>query len=146
MSAEVFDPTPADIGQTEAGHLAPLPPIPVTAVDPVRVQTLPSRQGGFIRRTLAVGTAVRILDTDPRRRRAVLLVFDTAGASDGAILGTTQAQAVSALSFLLPLPGPNIAASNVSSVPFEITSTGELWASAAVAVCDISVMNEQWAD
>lgn len=139
------DPTPPEINQDEVTTPAPLPPLPVTVCDPAPVRLMPARASGWARYALAVGVATRVLSEDMRRKRAVLHVTDTAGASDGAIIGGTQALAGSANGFLLGLPGPGIAAGNVSVI-MEYTGTDEVWASASVAACFLNVLNEQWAD
>lgn len=139
------DPTPPEILQDEVTAPAPLPPLPTTVVDPVRIQNVPAKAAGWFTFDLAVGTATRILGEDPRRKRAVICVWDTAGASDGAILGGSQAAAVSDRGFVLGLVGANIAAGNVGPSMIEYTALDEVWASAKTAPCTASVLNEQWA-
>lgn len=140
-----FDNTPDEIYQEQETEELPVDPIPATIVDPVRSQAMPARIGAFTRHTLSTTDPIRILDRDPRRKRAVITLFDTAGASDGAILGSTQAVALNN-GFLLPLPGPGIADGNVVSQALEITSLDEVWAAASGAACTLSVLNEQWSE
>ena len=139
-----FDQTPGDILQ-EQEDAYNTTPVPTVICEPVRSIILPARIGAFTQHTLSTTTPIRVLDRDPRRKRAVITLFDTAGASDGAVLGGTQAVSLNN-GFLLPFPGPNIAAGNVASTVLEITSVDEVWATAMTAACTLSVMNEQWAE
>lgn len=139
-----FKNKPGEILQEQECDETPIPPIPTVITDPVHTLELPTRSGGFRQYTLSTTSAVKILDRDPRRKRAVLTVFDTAGASNGVLLGNTQAEAQSSYAALLPLPGPGIAAGNVAFGPVELTMSDEVWASASGESCVISVINEQW--
>lgn len=141
------DPTPPEILQDEVTDPSKVfKPLPVTVVDPAPVRLMPTKVAGWARYDLAVGTATRILSDDTRRKRAVISVWDTAGASDGAILSGTQAGATSDRGFLLGLTGPNIAAGNTGPSIMEYTASDEVYASALTAACTVSVLNEQWAD
>lgn len=144
-SVPEFDQAPGDILQEQEPYEANVPPIPTVVCEPVRTVALPARIGAFAQFTLSTTVPIRVLDRDPRRKRAVITLFDTAGASDGAVLGGTQAVSLNN-GFLLPLPGPGIAAGNVASTMLEITSVDEVWATALTAACTLSVMNEQWAE
>lgn len=138
---------PADVVQTIDDEIAAVPPLPVTVTDPARVILMPAKSSGWTQIPLTTTAAVKILDRDPRRKRAVLSLFDTGGTSDGAVLGSTQAEAGSPYGFLLPLMGPNIAAGNVASAAMmEITAVDEVWAQAQAAACIVSIYNEQWSD
>ena len=141
------DPRPAEILQDEVTDPSTLfKPLPVTVVDPAPVRPMPTKVAGWIRYDLAVGAATRILSEDLRRKRAVISVWDTAGASDGAVIGGSASVATSDRGFLLGLSGPNIAAGNTGPSIIEYTASDEVYASALTAACVVSVLNEQWAD
>jgi hypothetical protein len=142
-----FDQAPEDINQAVDDKIANIPPISVTVSDPARVIEMPARNGGMRTYDLSTTVPTKVLDFDSRRKRAVVSIFDTAGASGGARLGPTQAS-VSAPSgsFLYGLAGPGIAAGNVANAPLELRNMEELWALAIDAACTCSVLNEQWAD
>lgn len=136
--------TPEDVVGVVVEDVSAIPPLRITAADPLRTLALPAESGGALNRDLATTGATKILDRDPRRKRAVIVLFDTGGTSDGAFIGGTQAEANSDLGFLLPLFGPNIAGGNVASIAFEVTSMEELWARAFTAACKCSVWIERW--
>lgn len=137
---------PSDVVQELEPYTVNAVPIETVICEPVRTIALPAKNGGFRNFALTTTQSVMVLSRDPRRKRAVLQVSDTAGASDGAFIGGSQAEALSGNAFLLALPGPGIAAGNVTGGTLEITSMDEVWASANVAACTLSVMNEQWAE
>jgi len=144
---EEFDQAPADVNQVVDDQVANIPPISVTISDPARVIELPARNGGMRTYDLSTTVPVQILDPDSRRKRAVVSIFDTLGASGGARLGPTQASVTApAGSFLYGLAGPAIAAGNVANAPLEVRNIEGLWALAVDAPCTCSVLNEQWAD
>lgn len=146
MEIPEFDQSPGDILQEQESYEIKTAPIETVICEPVRVLQLPARSGGFRSYDLTSTQAVRVLDRDPRRKRAVLQVFDTAGVSTGARLGGTQAEGLSENAYLLGLPGPGIAAGNVIGATLEITNMDEVWASAVGEACTLSVLNEQWAE
>lgn len=144
---EEFDQAPADINQAVDDQVANVPPILVTLSDAARVVEMPARSTGYRTYDLSTTVPTRVLDYDPRRKRAVVSIFDTGGTSAGARIGPTGgATTAPAGSFLYPLPGPGIAAGNVTNSPLEITGMEEVWALAVDAACTCSVLNEQWAD
>lgn len=145
MTEVQFDHAPADIVQAVDDVTANVPPLAVTVTDPARVILMPAQSAGMRQFTLSTTVPVKVLDRDPRRKRAVVTLFDTGGTSDGARLAGTQAATGGPTSFLLPLAGPGIAAGNVASGPLEITSMDEVWALAQTAACTLSVLSEQWA-
>lgn len=141
-----FDNTPGEVLQEQEYDPAKVPPIPVVICEPARTVTLPSKSGGWRQYDLTVGTSQRVLDRDPRRRRAIIQVSDAAGASAGALLGGSEAEGTSDYAFLLATTSSgNTTFDTATSYLLEVTSMDEVWASASGASCVLSVMNEQWA-
>lgn len=118
-------------------------PVTVELDGPIRadVQQLPAQSGGFRSYAVAAGTAVRILDQDPRRKRALVIAHDTTNTCTGVVLGTTQAEGASSISAVLPLQGNTTSA--VSPV-LELTLQDEIWASTVAGTATVTVINEQW--
>lgn len=142
-----LDETPETILQADTDETAAVPPLPVTAVDPVQTQAMPAKVAGMLRYDLSTTAPQRILAHDPRRKRAVIVGWDLgAAASHGVALGGTQAEALSAYAFVLPatLSG-NTTADSATTPPLEITTQDEVWAVAVSGAISVSVMNEQWA-
>jgi hypothetical protein len=141
-----LDEHPATIVQEELDIGAAAEPLRVVTINPVQVQVVPARAAGFFQYSLTTTAAVRVLERDPRRKRAVLIAHDNtdAGTAHGVFLGGSQAEALSPYAFELGFitRGTGLGA---SSGPMEITAIDEVWASAAIADCILSVMNEQWA-
>lgn len=131
-----FDPTPAEINQTENVATVPIPPLPVTVVDPIPVRDMPAVSSGWQAYDVPLTTspAVRVLGRDPRRKRALIVAVDLAGTTGRMQLGGTQAEAGSDRATIWPI-----------NTPLEITGSDEVWASARTAVITVSVINEQWA-
>lgn len=130
QNEEEFYPAPGEVFQAEE----PAHKVPVCLEDPVRVQELPAKSAGFRSVDLTVGKAVKILERDPRRKRAVILPYDPAGASKGAFIGVDQQAALSPYAAMIPLGTSGI----------ELTTFDDVWASANTAGCSITVINEQW--
>ncbi len=107
--------------------------VPVSVEGPVQVHQLPSRSAGM-RNWTGITEATRVGNQDPRRRRAVLLVY-SATPTDFVIIGTDQNEATSGYGFRLA-PG----------IPLEISHQEALYAKANAAGVILSVLNEQWAD
>ncbi|MER6059472.1 hypothetical protein [Streptomyces albidoflavus] len=102
--------------------------IPVVVEGPARVQLLPTRSAGMRSWPLTADQVVRVLDADPRRRRAVLQ------AVGGAVrLGTSQAAA-------------RVGAQIAEGTLLTLTTCDEVWATAALADTELSIINEQWAE
>jgi hypothetical protein len=119
-----------DVLQEEAAPV-PMTPIPVVAEGPVRVQELPARSAGWRTYDLLPTEAVKVLEADPRRRRAVIQAT-----GDAIMLGGSQAGATAGARF-------------GAGVLLEITTCDEVWARSVTtppAACTLGVMNEQWAD
>lgn len=125
-----MEPENDDLYQDEPTSM-PMTPIPIVAEGPVRVQLLPARSAGMRTWDLVDGVAVRILDADPRRRRAIL---QAVGASYR--LGSTQATA--------GITGAG--AQFTDGVVLELTTADEVWAAGAGGATVLSVLNEQWAE
>jgi len=118
--------------------------VPTVQIEAVRTHPLPSRATGWKSYTLTLGAApIKILDEDRRRKRAVIFANDVNLASQGVRLGQTQAEAASPYAFQLIIIN---GAAFVNSQPLEYTSYTQVWASAIVASCVVSVLNEQWSD
>lgn len=123
----------------------PMTTVPVDIKGPIQTRKMPTESGGFSTFVLpTTGGAVKILDADPRRADAILIVADVAGASRGATIGQKQSEAAEDIGFNIPLYGTGVSTAYVHP-PITITSKGELWAIANGATCRISVLNEQWA-
>lgn len=141
------DQAPADIVQEVDDQVAPVPPLPVTVTDPARVVLVPSFSAGM--RTFSVTTTVaqKILDRDPRRKRALITVVATDSTNTvGVILAPTQSSTGGPTSFLLPMPGPNIALGRQCAGPIEVTSMDEVWALGSGGTVTVSVLAERWAN
>jgi len=144
MTPDALEPGDAAVEQEEA---PPLGALPVTVETPVRVQELPARAAGY--RRVAVGTTepLRVLGRDPRRRRAVIQVYDAAGATHGVYLGASRTEVAPPASFAARLgvatPGGG---TPVASHPLELRGLDELWLLADTAGCEVTVIAEQWAD
>jgi len=129
MSDDLTPDTDA-VYQEEAAP-ARMTPIPVVTEGPVRVQQLPTRSAGMRTYDLTPTVPQRILDADPRRRRALLQVQ-----GDDVMLGSSQASAAAGALF-------------ADGTLLELTTCDEVWARSATApavTCTLGVLNEQWAD
>lgn len=136
------DEDPDNVVQKQAVHTHKIP-IPIVADEPIHTIVLPSRATGWRSYDLTLGApAVKILNEDTRRKRAILLVTDNAGSSAGARIGQSQAEAQSGYGFILGLAS---GVTNRVSSQLEYTSYTCVWATAITASCVISVLNEQWA-
>lgn len=113
--------------------------VPVCVKEPVRTQELPSALGGLMRKAVpdvaAGGRPVKLLDGDPRRKRAVLVIPAEAVVQ----LGPTDAQAASEFSFTL-----TAGANGPERVEFH--SSDEVWGVGNGSAFSVSVLNEQWAE
>lgn len=144
MSETILEPDDAEVEQLEA---APgLTTLPVMVEGTVRTQQLPAKAAGARRLTVSTTQQQKLLGRDPRRRRAVIQVYDTAGLSHGIFYGTSsnevQPPAQFAARLALSLPGATPSASHL----LEVTNIDELWVLADTAACEVSVLAEQWAD
>lgn len=146
MASPDIEPDDAAVEQEES---APgLGTIPVCVDGPVRVQELPARASGYRRVALTTTTPQKVLGRDPRRRRALLQVFDAAGATQGVFYGVTLNQVTPPSSYAarLAVMSPAVDGATVASPVLELTGMDELWAVADTADCELSVTAEQWAD
>lgn len=116
------------------------PTVPVCVKETVRTKELPSRLGGLLSkvvpdRTAAGARPVKLLDADPRRRRAYIEIPPT----ETLWLGPTAAQANSDYAFELHsiLDGPG---------KMDVYSCDEVWGIGRDAEFKVSVLNEQWAE
>lgn len=107
--------------------------VPVNVKGPVQIHQLPARSAGS-RNWTGITNATRVGNKDPRRKRAVLLVY-SATATDYVIIGSDKNEADTGYGFRLS-PG----------IPLEITHAEALYAKANAAGVILSVLNEQWAD
>lgn len=143
-----FDQDPADILQETDGY--DVKAVPVCLEEPVRSILLPARAAAFRSYEVDTVTAQKILERDPRRKRAVITAHDDtdAGTAHGIYLGSTQASANTQYGFLLPFTvrGTGLGA---GTGPLEITAIDEVWAiteDSGAGTVIVSVLNEQWAD
>lgn len=97
---------------------------------PVRVEELPTHIGGIRTVVAEVSTPIKILNNDPRRKRALLMSRD-----QEFYFAATQAQC-----------NPSYAGFWFSGIPLELSNQDELWVASAdaVAVATITVVNELW--
>lgn len=130
MTSTEFNPDVQEVFQAET--VTPTA-IPVCLEEPVRVQELPAKSAGFKSVDLVVGQSVKILERDPRRKRAVLVAYDFTSQSKGVFIGVDQQAALSPYAALLPL-----------SNSLTLTTFDDVWASAVTSPCSITVINEQW--
>lgn len=139
------EPDDAEVEQAEYDHGATS--IPVEVCGPVRTQALPSKAAGYRRVTVGTTQALRVLGRDPRRRRAVIQVYDATGTTHGVFYGATAAEVAPPAPFAARL-GVTLPAGGVpvASHPLELTGMDELWVLADTAACELSVSAEQWAD
>lgn len=146
QDAPDLEPDDADVLQDEG--MPGLTTIPVCVDGPVRVQQLPAKAAGYRRVTVTTTTPQRVLGRDPRRKRAVLQVFDSAGATRGVFYGATLNEVTppAALAARLAVASPAVAGATVASPVLELTGQDELWVVADTAVCELTVTAEQWAD
>ena len=107
--------------------------VPVNVKGPVQVHQVPARSAGS-RSWTGSGSAFRIGNDDPRRKRALVLLYSSV-ATDFAWISTTQNEVDSGYGFRLPV-----------GVPLEITHQEAIYARLNSATCVISILNEQWAD
>lgn len=144
--ASGMEPSDADVVQEEAP--GPLTTIPVCVEGPVRTQELPARAAGYRRVTVTTDRPQRVLGRDPRRRRALLQVYDATGTAGGVFLGATINEVTPpvAMAARLAVPGPAVDGAAVTSPVLEVTSTDELWVVADGATVELTVIAEQWAD
>jgi len=130
-----LDEEPAEIVQTTK---------PGSIAEPVKTTRVPSRATGWHSYDLVLGApAVQVLSEDHRRKRAVIIVSDFAGASAGARFGQSQSEAGGDRAFIM---GLRSGTTNRVSDPIEYTSYTGVWATAITAACTVSIFNEQWVD
>ena len=107
--------------------------VPVSVEGPVQVHQLPARSAGS--RTWTGNTnALRVGNEDPRRKRAVVLLYSTV-ATDYAWISTNQNEVDSGYGFRLPV-----------GIILEISHQEAIYAKLSSATCVLSILNEQWAD
>lgn len=106
------------------------PAVPVRITEPVAVQPLPTVDGQDSYWNLDTATAVKVLNQDPRRSRA-LLCADT----NAVWIGTDQTAVQSGRGFRVPV-GEMV----------ELRNTRRWYARAVTATAGLAVINEQWAD
>lgn len=140
------EPDDATVEQVE--HAGPLTTIPVCVEGPTTTRELPAKASGYRRVTVGTTTPLRVLGRDPRRKRAVLQVYDAMGATHGVMIGTTINEVAPPASFAarLAVSAPATAGAAVASPLLELTSLDELWLLADTAACDVTVISEQWAE
>ncbi len=126
--------TVSELRQEPDVGMLPIINVPVTVDGPIQVHQLPARSGGRRNWTGFNTAAIRVGNDDPRRKRAVLLVY-SATATDYVTIGTTQNEADSGYGFRLA-PG----------IPLEITDQEAIYARSNAAAVVLSVLNENWAD
>ncbi|HET7641155.1 MAG TPA: hypothetical protein VFK47_20770 [Ktedonobacteraceae bacterium] len=102
--------------------------IPVCIEDVVRVQELPRKSAGFQGFPLATGTAVKVLERDPRRASAVIVA-----SGNPVALGGQQQVALGSQAFILPV-----------GVLLTVRDFNEMWATSTTGNATLSIMNEQW--
>lgn len=144
MSETTLEPDDSEVEQQEA---APgLTALPVVVEGTVRTQQLPAKAAGARRIVASLTDPKRLLGRDPRRRRAVIQLYDATGTSHGIFYGTSSNEVAPPAAFAarlgLGLPG----AIPVASHLLEVTNIDELWCLADTAACEVSVLAEQWAD
>lgn len=112
-------------------------PVSVCVETPVRTHELPARLGGLLRKAVANlsagGQPVKLLDADPRRRRASLYFPITKTLQ----LGMSNAEAASSFSFI-------VTSSDFEPGRIDFFSASEVWGVGVGAAFDVSVLNEQW--
>jgi hypothetical protein len=144
-STEVeLQPDDQEVMQTE--HAPGLQCIPVTVEEPVRTVELPAKSGGSRRYVASLTTPQRVLGRDPRRKSAVIELFDVAGLSRGIFYGTSQNEVNPPSSYAARLALAPAAAVPTRSAQLHWDVVDELWMIADTAVCDVSVTAAQWAD
>lgn len=141
-----LEPDDATVVQEEG--MPGLTTIPVCVEGPVRTQALPARAAGYRRVTVTTTSPQRVLGRDPRRRRALVQVYDATGATHGVMLGATLNETTppAAMAARLAVAAPAAGGTAVASPVLELTSTDELWVVADTAACELTVIAEQWAD
>lgn len=147
MTEQHFVHTPdmqPDLSEVLHEEAVPLSTIPVEIKGPVETRTLPTDSAGYNTFIVPTSSAIKILDADPRRQHAILIVADVAGASRGITIGSKQSEAAEDTGFNIPLYGVAISTAFVHP-PVTVTSRGELWAIANGTTCKVSVLNAQWA-
>jgi hypothetical protein len=121
--------------------------IPVSVEGPVSTRELPAKAAGYRRVTASTTEPQRVLGRDPRRKRALLQVYDVTGTTHGVFYGTTRNEVAPPAPFAarlaVTLPAGGIP---VASQVIELTGSDELWILADTAACDVTVSAEQWAD
>lgn len=127
----VFDTTVEQTMQAEEPEK--VPPIPVTVTDPAQVRELPAKSGNYVS-FVPGANAIRILDRDPRRKSAVIIVVDDEDASS-VFLGANQASANGPDAGIVP-----------KGFPLRLTHLDEVWARIGEGAPTISVITEYWAD
>lgn len=140
-----LEPDDATVEQEEAPPA--LGVIPVSVEGPVQTRELPAKAAGYRRVTLNTTQPQRVLGRDPRRRRAVIQVYDATGTSHGVYFGTSLNEVTPPSAYAarlgVTLPAGGIP---VASHPLELTGMDEVWAVADTAGCELTVIAEQWAD
>ena len=138
-TGENYDPqVPAEDVLQDEDYTGPAVTVPVCIEGPVRAKTLPTHMRGLrsvavADRSAAGSRAVRILDGDPRRSRAVLQI----PTSESLRLGTTRADAEGEYAFVL-------IGNATTAEKLEIHSCDEVWGIGVDGAFNVSVLNEQW--
>lgn len=153
MSIHTYDATgaagtePDDATVEQAEQLPGLTTIPVSVETPVATREMPAKAAGYRRVTTSLTEPQRVLGRDPRRKRALVQVYDATGTTHGVFYGTSRNEVAPpstyAARLAVTLPAGGIP---VASPVIELTGMDELWLLADTAVCDVTVAAEQWAD
>lgn len=124
------DPTQEELDQREP---ADLQAVPVRIEGPVRSQQLPAQTWAAKTIELTDDETIRVLNRDPRRKRAYLL------SNDGATwIGASQAGTLN-VGFRLPDGG-------LDGLGLELTHSEEVWAVADGNTSNLRMVVEYWAE
>lgn len=126
-----LSPDPDEIVQSEEdGHK--LQPFPTYVCGPVETRELPAVRAGYSTEVGVTTTlGVRLLTLEPRRKTAVIIP------TEDIWISSSQAGAASGAAGAVKIP---------KGLPFEITHMDQVWACAATAPADISVMSVYWSE
>jgi hypothetical protein len=122
----VTEPTAPEVEQSEQPNI---PSVPVMVEGPIRVQELPATTGRAFSLTGVTTTEPKkLLDEDPRRKRAVIV-----GNDDDIFIGRTQQECIQGA--ILPV-----------DTPVYITHKDPVWVAAVNSTTRVSCIMELWAD
>jgi hypothetical protein len=123
------DPPQPDLAELQQREVFEYPSVPVRLDGPASVSTLPN--GRFSVSAEPLGdNAVRVLTNDPRRRRAVLVMYSATATDYWKVKSTASGQGV---------PWP-------ANVPCVMDHCDEVWAQVGAGYLTLSVLIEHWAD